>query len=152
MNISPEQFLKLLEKQAVEINALMKEIPTIAGIEAVNHFTENFQIEGFEEPGTWQEVQRRLRPPRPNHAADSLKILTQSDDLGRSIKHEAQEGQVTVYSDVAYADAHNEGTSTAGRNRNVTIPKRQFIGDSQKLNEKIEKEINDRLQKIITQQ
>ena len=150
MNISPEQFLHLLEKQAAEVETLMKRVPVIVGVEAVNHFKENFRIEGFEEPGTWQDVKRRTNPTRPDHAAASRKILTgETGNLGRSIQYEAQEAQVTVFSDVAYAEAHNEGTATAGRNRNLTIPKRQFIGDSKKLEEKIEKEIDDRLKKIL---
>jgi phage gpG-like protein len=150
MNISPEQFVQMLQKQAAETEALMKQIPAIAGVEAVNHFKENFQIEGFDEPNAWQEVKRRQNPTRPDHAAASRKILTgETGNLGRSIQYEAQEGQATVFSDVVYADAHNEGTNTAGRNRNISIPKRQFIGESKKLDEKIEKEIERRLGLIL---
>jgi phage gpG-like protein len=150
MNIKPEDFVKTLETQATEIQELMTEIPRIVGVEAVNHFTENFQHEGFDEPKTWQEVKRREAPKRPELAGASRPILTgETGNLGRSIQYEENADGVTVFSDVEYAEAHNEGTTTAGRNRNITIPQRQFIGDSDKLNEKIEKEINDRINKIL---
>ena len=77
----------------------------------------------------WKEVKRRESPKRSDLAKAKLHILTGTGNLGRSIKATHEPGKVTVFSDVPYAAAHNEGTTNAGRNRNVTIPKRQFIGD-----------------------
>jgi phage gpG-like protein len=71
--------------------------------------------------------------------------------LGRSIKKQIEPGKVTIFSDVPYAAAHNEGTNNAGRKRNVVIPKRQFIGDSETLNKEIEKIIADEIGKILKQ-
>ena len=120
---------------------------------AVDHFTENFQVEGFVDEATepWKEVNRRLNP-RVRGARAIRKILTgDTTDLGRSIKHEPGPGpdQVTVYSDKPYAAAHNEGTTNAGRGHSTTIPKRQFIGHSQKLDEKIKKKIEEALDKVL---
>ena len=57
--------------------------------------------------------------------------------MEKSIEYKAEPGQVTIFSEKEYATAHNEGTTTAGRNHNVTIPKRQFIGDSATFDNKV---------------
>jgi phage gpG-like protein len=149
MNINSEQFIHELENQSAEIAELMQNIPRIVGAEAVNHFKENFQIEGFDAPKTWQEVKRRQNPQRPEYADASLPILTNSGNLGRSIQYEVNNNEVIIFSDLEYAEAHNERTTTAGHNHNTIIHQRQFIGDSEKLNEKIENEINERLKNIL---
>ena len=132
---------------------------------AVMHFKQSFQDEGFTDENLvkWKEVRRRedsrnfktvargknKGTVRAKNANGKRKILTGTGDLGRSIQSKIEPGKVTVISDVPYASAHNEGTNNAGRNRNVTIPKRQFIGDSKVLNEKINNVITDELDKIL---
>jgi len=160
-------------KQLQQSNKEFKEwfdndLPRIVGVEAVNFFTESFQNEGFTNQTLvpWKEVKRRENP-RPNRAADTQKILSQSGNLGRSIEFTAEPGQVTIFSELDYAEVHNEGFSgtvsvkshTRNRNgntytvrshtRNVTIPKRQFIGDSETLDRKVEKIMEDGVKKIL---
>jgi phage gpG-like protein len=171
MNINSEQFIRQLQEQSKEIAKLIQDIPRIIGVEAVNHFKENFQKEGFDQPKTWQEVKRRQGVQRPNHAEDSLPILTGSGNLGRSIQYEVGQNQVTIFSDVEYAEIHNEGgviktTANVGahtrtrngktftvrahnRVMNTTIPQRQFIGESEYLNKQIEKGIDERIKAIL---
>lgn len=144
-----EEHIRQLIRQKQEIEEYInKSLPDIVGVEAVNFFTESFENEGFtDETFTrWQEVKRRQNPKRDR---DTLKILTQGRELSRSIEYETQPGQVVITSDTvragsnkSYASAHNEGTNTAGKNHNITIPKRQFIGKSQTL----DKEIMDKTQ------
>lgn len=126
--------------------------PEIMGVIARDHFTEAFQDEGFTDAAflKWDEVKRRLNP-KTKGAKASRKILTgDTGDLGMSIDYtNAANGEVTLYSDVPYADAHNSGTSTAGRSRNVRIPQRQFIGDSEVLNQKITKKLAEGLDNTI---
>lgn len=126
--------------------------PVIMGNIAVGFFKEAFQDEGFTDNAfqKWDEVKRRLNPNVKGAKATRSILTGDTGNLGRSIKQKnAANGQVTIYSDVTYAAAHNEGTNSAGRNRNVTIPKRQFIGDSQKLNQQVTDELRRKLDNIM---
>ncbi|MDD2965441.1 MAG: phage virion morphogenesis protein [Bacteroidales bacterium] len=142
--------------------AVRSDLSDAAGKLAVDHFTENFQLQGFVDNGLnpWDEVQRRKESNKRRGksgkllkrqpASTSRPILTGSTgDLGRSIEHIPGNSQVEVFSDIPYAAAHNEGTTTAGRNHSVTIPKRQFIGPSAELDAKIEKEIAATIKKFM---
>jgi len=149
--MTPEEFEQLLHAKSQEINAFLGgDILDIVGTEAVNHFKENFEQEGFvdQTKQPWQEVKRRLNS-RTRGVDRINKILHKTGELKESISYEKQPGSVIIYSDKPYASAHNEGTSTAGRGRSTKIPKRQFIGQSQKLNEKIQKEIEEGLNRIL---
>jgi len=148
--MTPEQFSILLKSQQAKLaQAINTDLPMAIGKKAVDLFTENFQKEGFQDngPKPWKEVQRRTRNVRG--AAGSRKILTgKTGDLGRSIKYEVSPGKVTIYSDVIYADVHNEGLK-AGRGAGFTMPKRQFIGDSADLDKIIDDEIEKTLNNIL---
>lgn len=152
--MNPGEFNIHLKQLSAEVDQFIKnDLRRNVGKIAVDHFTENFQQEGFVDATLepWKEVKRRLNP-RTRGARATRKILTgDTADLGRSIKYDLGPGEntVTIHSDLAYAAAHNEGTSTAGRGRSTKIPKRQFIGHSEKLDEKIQKEIEEGLNKIL---
>ena len=169
-----EEHIKQLKQQSEQLQRFIdRDLPRLVGVEAVNFFTESFQNEGFtdETLEPWKEVKRRLDSRnfktitrgknkgvvRAINAAGSRKILTgATGDLGRSIEYKAEPGQVTIISDTKgagsdkdYAAAHNEGTTTAGRNRNVTIPKRQFIGKSATLDRQVMEIMKEGADKII---
>ena len=153
--MTPKQFQQYLKKNAVELKrAFDVVIPRKAANAAVLHFKKSFRDEGFTDKGLekWQEVKRRINPKRADLAKAKLPILTGTGDLGRSIKATCAPGKVTVISDVPYAEAHNEGTTNAGRKQNVVIPKRQFIGESQTLNKEVEKIIVAEVGKILKPQ
>jgi phage gpG-like protein len=154
--MDPEKFAQhLLEMQKQIEQFANSNAPEIAGKIAVDHFTENFQegTEGFINNGLqkWQEVKRRLNPKNQDLAEAKNPILTgKTGDLGRSIEaKEAQNGQVIICSNLPYSAAHNYGTETAGRKKNTKIPKRQFIGNSKELNEKIKTELEKKLNETI---
>jgi phage gpG-like protein len=157
--MTPEEHIKQLSQSNDEFKRWFdNDLPRMVGVEAVNFFTENFQNEGFTDETfePWKEVKRRENPKRPDRANASLKILTQSGNLGKSIEYTAEPGQVTITSDTKgtgseldYAAAHNEGTTTAGRNHNVTIPKRQFIGKSATLDKKVMEIMKEGADKIL---
>jgi phage gpG-like protein len=147
--MTPNEFSRYLIEAQREIQQYINEdAPVIIGKTAVDHFTENFQQEGFVDGGVqkWQEVKRRMNP-KITGARASRPILTgDTGDLGMSIQYkDAADGKVTVYSDLPYSEAHNEGTANAGRSHNVVIPKRQFIGESEELNEKIKEELERKI-------
>ena len=154
--------LKDLEQYLDEIardvdHAVSNEIPQIIGREAVNHFQEGFQNEGFTDRGLspWKEVKRRQGKGK---GADSIrKILSgRTGALHDSITFDIEPGKVIIYANPQnmgaesnYAAVHNFGANDAGRSRNVVIPARPFLMHSEKLNdrivEKIESLLNQKL-------
>lgn len=133
---------------------LRNDFPDIVGVEAVKHFKENFQNEGFTNQTLqkWDDVKRRTNPPESQmgKASTTRKILTgQTGDLGDSLDYNANFNTVAITTDLPYAQAHNEGTTTAGRGNKTTIPKRQFMGDSQALIQKLNNELERHLNTIF---
>lgn len=133
------------------------DIPDIVGTEAVNHFKDSFQNEGFTDKGfqRWDEVKRRQGKGKGADA--TRKILTgRTGALADSITYSKEPGRVVVSAnplnsgaEVNYAAVHNFGVSNAGRKRNTVIPKRQFLGPSEMLNDKIRNKIERWLQAKI---
>lgn len=144
--MNPVEFAQAVQKLTQYIK---HDFPRVVGVEGTNYYKDSFQKEGFTDKSfvRWQEVKRRLRPAKS--AMDSKKILTQSGELGDSIRWDADYNKVTFETDKPYAQAQNEGTQTAGRNRNTTIPKRQFIGQSEQLNTALKKELENHLNAIF---
>lgn len=127
---------------------LQHDLPSKLGNIAVSLFKENFQSESFF-GRAWKEVKRRLNP-KTRGAAATRKILTGPDaNLGRSIQATPHNGSVTIHSDLPYAEAHNEGTTNAGRSHNVRIPQRRFIDESPELTAAIEKKITEEISKAL---
>ena len=150
--MTPEEHIKQLLASNQEFERWFNnDLPRIVGVEAVNFFTENFQNEGFTDTAfePWKEVKRRENPTRPDRVAASQKILTKSGNLGRSIEYTAEPEKVIIFSELDYAAAHNEGTTTAGRNNSVTIPKRQFIGESETFDKKVTEIMTEGADKIL---
>jgi len=67
-----------------------------------------------------------LKPATLARRKDS-KPLYDKGTLMRSIHSEADETRGVVGSSLDYAPAHELGTKTAGRSKNITIPQRAFI-------------------------
>ncbi len=150
--MNPQQFINHLDQIPTEvIQAIREDLPDIVGTEAINHFKENFQVEGFVDTARepWQEVKRRM-DPRVRGARATRKILTgDTGELKESVSYEKTAEGVMIYSDKPYASAHNEGTENAGRGHSTHIPKRQFIGKSESLEMKIEETIVKRLNRAF---
>jgi phage gpG-like protein len=131
--------------------------------EGRDHFRESFQNEGFTDATIepWKEVKRRQEDRMKRNKNGSVskrqgrdqkrKILTDTGDLKNSITTEVRGMTVEVGTDLDYAEPHNEGTTNAGRGNNTTISQRQFIGESQALNEKIENQFEKDITKILKQ-
>jgi len=125
---------------------------------AVDFFKQSFHNEGFTDTTLerWPEVKRR-QDPRVRGARATRKILTgDTGDLGESITYHIRTPSEVVIKAEAYskngfnyAPVHNEGVTDAGRNRNVVIPKRQFIGYSHTLDRDIEREIDRKIRDIL---
>ncbi|MBQ0112998.1 MAG: phage virion morphogenesis protein [Bacteroidales bacterium] len=133
-----DKFSKGMAKFSIDMKkAYDKDLPRIIGNKAVMMFKQNFQEEGFFGQ-KWKEVKRR-QDPKTKGAARFRAILTGSGDLGRSVKMQVSTRSVTIYSDLPYSSAHNDGTHTAGRGNHTTIPQRQFIGPHRKIDDMVQK-------------
>lgn len=84
-------------------------------------------------------------------AATARKILNSStNDLCRSITYNVSGGNVIITSDKPYAEVHNTGgTIKVFGKHPVKLPKRQFIGESHELTQKIDDIIDKGLDKIF---
>ena len=137
---NPFAQLQIELKQAID-----HDLPLKVGNEAVSMFKKNFQQEGF----FGKPWQRSKRIGKAKGADGVRKTLTgRTGDLGRSIKMKPAPGKVTIYSDVPYAAVHNEGLR-AGRGKGFTMPRRQFMGESRELTQKITKLIETEIGRIL---
>ncbi len=126
--MSPDEFQIKLNELSITSKALINHtLPVIVGKIAVDFYKESFQNEGFKNQALvkWAEVQRRGANGHKvaKGARGTRKILTgNTGDLGESIEYEAGTATVKIKSDLVYAEAHNKGTTTAGRGNKTTIP------------------------------
>lgn len=133
--------------------------PRIAGNVAVRHFKDNFKNESFEGK-KWQYVKRRIAGTnsykynaKHHPARTTRKILTgDTGNLGRSIEDKRSiqyaPHQCTIVSTLPYASVHNEGLH-AGRGKGFTMPRRQFMGDSEPLDKDIQQELQKQFSNIF---
>ena len=164
--MTPKEFSKAVDKLYKTIpEELHKYGPRIMGTIAVSEFKKNFQTESFNGK-KWQEVQRRQPTSKIYHSnaahhpvRSTRQILTgDTGDLGRSIEiKEQRQDRVTVWtappafgSKEPYGKAHNEGLR-AGRGGGFIMPKRQFMGETKALNERIIKELKEQLQRLMNE-
>lgn len=171
------EFQNAINKISKAIDYLENKAPTIMGVEAVNHFKDSFANQGFTDRNLvkWEEVVRRKEGrwkgfqygstvPRPEQkrrkdgsqtnyspAAESREILTgQTLELMNGIDWEKTADGIRVYASAAYAKIHNEGGpmkifgKTSG-----TMPKRQFMGRSEILINKLRTFILTDLHRIL---
>lgn len=164
--MTPEQFQQRISQMQAQFGGLFDRYGlTIIGNVAVSWFKKNFQNQAWGRV-KWTEVQRRT-PDTPAYkynarhhpARITRKILTgDTGDLGRSIEiREAANGTVTIWTNPSafgskqpYGRVHNEGLH-AGRGSGFTMPRRQFMGEHQELNELIVKKLEEKLNQIAQQ-
>lgn len=116
----------------------------LIGNEAKNFFVASFRKQGHEDRSIDHWKPRKREDNRKGRA-----ILVDSGDLRRSIIREPvnkSQLQVKISTDLPYAKVHNEGGTMKGGGK---MPKRQFMGDSYKLNELCKKIIVSQLDKIF---
>lgn len=169
-----------IERKLRELTRYVKEdLPEVMGVEAVNHFEESFQKQGFTDAGLvkWADVERRdagstwygfkagaasQRPGRRRRKANSITNFSpaatkrpilhgHTKQLKRSIAYKRNgRGGVLVYSDLPYAKIHNEGGNFKVFGKKAAVMKRrQFMGKSQVLGSNIKKAILDDLARIL---
>lgn len=162
--MKPEEFKRIIDgmrRKAPEF--IDRSGPRIAGTMAVSAFKRNFQTESFGGK-KWPEVKRRIpgepanRHAERRHPARAARPILTGDtgDLGRSIElKRAGGGEATVWtapsafgSKEPYGAVHNEGLR-AGRGKGFVMPKRQFIGRTDELDDMIAEELERQLGRLI---
>lgn len=134
---------KALENAVVEV-----------GNTAKNFFVENFRKQGFDDKTVqrWKPRKRTTYKTKSGRIVNDTTraILVKTGDLRRSIIRVPNRAamSVKIQTDLIYAKVHNEGLR-AGRGKGFIMPKRQFIGDSYNLNEKVKAVIVKRLDKVF---
>ena len=153
-------FFDALEKQRKRFEQNLKRARNMAGNMAVRHFKDSFRNEGFTDQSLekWTEVQRRIPDTLAYEvatgAARTRGILRGKGIMVNSIKVLQSTGYKVVIgvAGVPYAPYHNFGAKWTQRKlfgrvlkepKQVEIPQRQFIGNSQVLEEKIEKRLGE---------
>lgn len=120
------------------------------GVILVKHFKQSFEKEGFnDEPFVrWQPLKRA----RKRYA--NRKILTQTGALKNSMQNagvlRGNILNIVVWTSKIYAKIHNNGLmGLAFGKYPFRMPKRQFIGNSNILNKKLETRIDYKLKKEL---
>lgn len=128
-------FSKVRRKIAAQRMAIKTEM----GVKAKNHFQANFRAQGFVDIGIDPWKQRKAQDKRNKK---TRAILVQSGLLRRSIGILGMPGEKVIVGTrgVKYAKRHNEGLKG--------MPKRQFIGNSKKLENNIREAIIKRINRI----
>lgn len=171
-------FQNSINKITQAINYLEKQAPVIMGTEALNHFKESFEKQGFTDRTLekWDEVERRKSSSpwrgfqygssanRPNSikrkpnsitnyspAAEKRPILSgTTQELMHSLEWRKEGNGVVVISKTPYSKVQNEGgpIKVFGKTSR-TLKKRQFMGKSEALRDKIRAIIYNDLKKIL---
>lgn len=148
--MTEKEFLKLISANEKKLQHLRCKIwPRKASVFAINIFNDNFRKGGFLDKNRtkWARTKRQDRKP-PTTASKYLPLQSKRQHLMSSNKSEVRNGEVTISNDTPYAAVHNEG-GRAGRGLRSVIPKRQFIGESEALDKKIEDMILKDIEKLF---
>ncbi len=136
-----EMMAKLKAAQAY----LKNDAPIIIGIEAEKHFKANFDRESFDGSSKWA-----TRDTKRKGGTNGQKVLSKTGDLKNSIVHRVEGNTVIISSDLPYSQIHNEGLEgKAWGKHKFVMKKRQFIGESPELFNKLQKEIEKDLAKVF---
>jgi phage gpG-like protein len=169
----------LLAKLKAAMQYIQNDVPKVIGIEAVKHFKENFVNEGFD-GNKWQNRKAKQQLQRTiltgqgsgDHLADSIDyriegstIVIYTDKPYGQIHNEGGTitQQVTPKQRAFFWAKHKEAkeggdTETAGQYKamalckqlTITVPKREFMGNSPQLNNKITNKITRDLTRLLT--
>jgi phage gpG-like protein len=134
------------------LKVMKKRLPSIMANTGLQYFTNSFRIGSFDGK-PWKEVQRRI-PGTPEYKYPKKSdlqrhkrgiLIGKTRNLLHDVAHSVRKKtwQEVVFGVAAsYAAYHNEGSGK--------IPKRQFMGNSKELNDKLKKNINFEMKRMLT--
>jgi len=135
-----------LKEKLAELQRMKSTLPTKLANEAKNHFLQSFRDGGFTDRNLskWK--------PRKVNAKNNIGrgILIKTGNLRRSVKVRSVSWNRVVIGSygLKYASVHNYG-ERAGRGKGFKMPKRQFIGNSVQLENRMKKMVNSDFGKIL---
>jgi phage gpG-like protein len=138
-----KKILNDLKKFEAEIPKVVSEMGSIGQ----NHFVKSFRDQGFTDNALTKWPSRK----REDRGRGSRAILVKSGRLRRSIRR-APIGKygVSLLSDVPYAKIHNDGlVGRAWGKHTFRMPKRQFMGSSRVMSQRIEKMIDRHVTRVF---
>ena len=104
----------IIRKAQADMKKAIKEMVTIMGVEAINHYKKSFADQGFTDDGFVAWRKRKDRKDTYKRGERSLNVgravLTKTGRLRRSLRKQrfGQYG-VMIYTNVPYSEIHNEG-------------------------------------------
>ena len=135
-----------LKEKLAELQRMKSTLPTKLANEAKNHFLQSFRDGGFTDRNLSKWKPRKVNTK--NNIGRG--ILVKTGNLRRSIKvRYVSFDRVVIGSyGLVYAAVHNYG-QRAGRGKGFKMPKRQFIGNSVQLENRMKKMVNSDFGKIL---
>jgi len=143
---------KIEQKMSAIKTYINRDVPIVIGVEATSEFRENFDKESFDGE-KWPDVKRRDpdspwyghsgQTGRKSGSRTTAKILEgETGELKNAISYRIEPGKVIVTNDKPYAIVHNEGRMAKIYGKTpFQMPKRQFIGATPKLINRINSKI-----------
>lgn len=164
-NMDIQEFAKIFPERMKKLKdfAAGDDIKDILGTEAVNHYKESFDNQGFTDKTTnpWQDVKRRdSSSPWYGHSGQTGKFSNarttapvlngETLELKNATTYAKTERGVRVSNDKPYARVHNYGgrAKIYGK-KEFQMPERKFIGRSAVMVAKINAKIKREFQRII---
>ena len=153
----------LPQKMAEAERYIEQDLPDEIGVVAVEHFKENFRLEGYVDEllQPWQEVKRRAPSSpwfgrsgqtgkyRPERASAPI-LHGETRELANATRYTRITNGVRILNEKPYAAVHNEGLPAKVFGKTpFTMPKRPFIGPSKALFKKLNQDIKERLMEIL---
>lgn len=123
--MTDQEFIRLLQTRAAEINRLVNRVlPIKVGALAKAHFRENFRLSGFMNGGlrAWPAT-RRQQTGGKSAAANYGPLLSRRNRLFGSIGYKPGPGYVVIGTSLPYAAIHNDGGTVSPT---VTLKMRKF--------------------------
>lgn len=165
----PLSYSKRPELLFRDLDKFKRDIPRIAGNEAVRFFKESFKKQGWDDGSLDKWAKRKTRTGRPT---DNRAVLIKSGALRRSIRIvRFTRNAVIVSTELPYAAIHNEGgqinktvsvrshirrmrsgtarVTSHSRKMNLKIDKRKFMGQSDTLDNIILNDLERRLRQTL---
>jgi len=134
-----------------------RDVPIVIGVEATNEFRENFVDESFDGQ-KWQDVKRRdPNSPWYGHSGQTGKVSNsrkkakildgETGELKSATTWRQDNNRVIITNEKPYAKVHNEGLPAKIYGKKpFNMPRRQFIG----MTDKLGRNIQDKIERDIT--
>lgn len=159
--------MDIFGKKTKALQKLFNEFPKRIGNAYLKHFQNSFHNEGFTDATLekWKPRKKGDKNPKKRN------LLVNRGRLIKSIGLKIRGTRVIISTAVPYAKIHNEGGKISGtvsvkkhdrktkkgktpvkghtRKVNITIPKRQFMGQSKQVWDELSKELTEKLSKIF---